>query len=174
MRRTYMSFPPIIIDPPERDKWLTEHVPYRIKMLQGLDAFVKTRGRTGPLEPVFPSIFEGALIACRWSGNFLGLESPQGVLRPTKRRYPTDVFSIDLGGTLVDLNDPNSLTKSDKVLFGCVLRGADVATAHPTREGIHLMTWDDVWLAAPLLIQRIKLHLYDVLDIPLPEWKRRN
>jgi hypothetical protein len=167
-----MSFPPIIIPSPERERWLNEHVPYRIKMLQGLDVFVVTRGRRGPLESVFPSIFESALIACRWSGNFLGLGvSSQGVLRPIKGRHVRggDVFSIDLGGTLVD---PNSLTKSEAALLGCVLLGANVATAHATREGIHPMTWDDVRLAAPLLILQIKLHLYDVLGMRVPEWKR--
>ena len=166
-----MSFPPLIIPSPEREQWLNKHVPYRIKMLQGLDAFVTSGGRTGPLEPVFPSIFESALIACRWSGNFLGLVSPKGVLRPIKDRHARggDVFSIDLGGTLVD---PNSLTKNEAALLGCVLLGANLATAHPTREGIYPMTWDDVRSAAPLLILQIQLHLYDVLGIKVPEWKR--
>ena len=143
-------------------------------MLQGLDAFVTTGGRRGPLEPVFPSIFESALIACRWSGNFLGLGvSPKGVLRPIKGRHPRggDVFSIDLGGTLVD---PNSLAKLEAALLECVLLGANVATAHATKEGIHPMSWADVRLAAPLLIRQIKLHLYDVLGIRVPEWKRPN
>src|SRR5579864_5785445 len=121
-----MSFPPIIIPLPERKRWLNEHVPYRIKMLQGLDAFVVAGAQRGPLEIVFPSIFESALIACRWSGNFLGLSvSPEGVLRRTKKRHARggDVFSIDLGGTLVD---PDSLTKSEAALLGCVLLGANV------------------------------------------------
>jgi hypothetical protein len=166
-----MSFLPNFIPSPERERWLNEHVPYRIKMLDGLDAFVATGGRRGPLEPVFPSIFESALIACRWSGNFLGLRESKGVLCPIKKRHARggDVFSVDLGGTLVD---PNSLTKSDAALLGCVLLGANVATAHPTKEGIHPMTWDDIRLAAPFLILQIKLHLYDVLGLLVPEWKR--
>lgn len=166
-----MSFLPNIIPSPERERWLNEHVPYRIKMLHGLDAFVANGGQKGPLEPVFPSIFEGALIACRWSGNFLGLRESKGVLCPKTKRHPrgADVFSIDLGGTLVD---PNSLAKSDAALLGRVLLGASVATAHPTREGIHRMKWGDVRLAAPILILQIKLHLYDVLGLRVPEWKR--
>jgi hypothetical protein len=166
-----MSISPNIIPSPECERWLTQHVPYRIKMLQGPDAFVSSRGRRGKLEPVFPSIFESALISCRWSGNFLGLGLTKGVLAPAKRSYPTDVFSIDLGGTLVD---PSSLTAKEKVLLECVLRGANVATAHPTREGIHPWNdpWGDVRKAAPLLIQQIKLHLYDVLGMRAPAWKR--
>jgi hypothetical protein len=166
-----MSFLPNFIPSPERERWLNEHVPYRIKMLDGLDAFVATGGRRGPFEPVFPSIFESALIACRWSGNFLGLRESKGVLCPIKKRHARggDVFSVDLGGTLVD---PNSLTKSEAALLACVLLGANVATAHPTKEGIHPMIWDDVRLAAPLLILQIKLHLYDVLGLRVPEWKR--
>jgi len=128
-----MSFSPKLIPPEESKRWLYEHVPYRIKMLQGQEAFVVTGGRSGPLERVFPSIFESALIACRWSGNFLGLRaSHKGALVPIEERpKDTDVFSIDLGGTLVD---PESLSDSDAVLLGCVLLGANVATAHPTRE----------------------------------------
>jgi hypothetical protein len=167
-----MSFLPNFIPSPERERWLNKHVPYRIKLLDGLRAFVANGGRRGPLEPVFPSVFESALIACRWSGNFLGLRESKGVLCPIKERYNRgDVFSIDLRGTLVD---PNSLTKSDAALLGCVLRGANVATAHPTREGIDpvTVTWDDVRSAAPLLIRQIKLHLYDVLGLQVPEWKR--
>src|SRR5690348_16055436 len=89
---------------PERERWLNEHVPYRIKMLRGLDTFVATDGKTGPLELVFPSIFESALMACRWSGNFLGLRvSKKGVLCSIEERlHSEDVFSIDLGGKLVD------------------------------------------------------------------------
>jgi len=166
---------PTLIPSPERERWLNEHVPYRIKMLQGLDAFVATDGRRGPLEPVFPSIFESAVIACRWSGNFLGLRESNGVLCPITKRHARggDVFSIDLGGALVD---PNSVTNSNAALLGCVLLGANVATAHATREGIHPepVTWDDVRSAAPLLIRQIKLHLYDVLGIRVPEWKRPN
>jgi len=168
-----MSLLPNFIPSPERERWLNEHVPYRIKMLRGLDAFVETDGRTGPLEPVFPSMFESALIACRWSGNFLGLcVSKKGVLCSIEKRHHTgDVFSIDLGGTLVD---PNSLTKSHTTLLRRVLLGANVATAHPTREGIHPdpVTWDDVRLAAPFLIRQIKVHLYVVLGLQVPEWKR--
>ena len=166
-----MSFLPNFIPSPERERWLNEHVPYRIKMLEGLDAFVATSGRTGPLEPVFPSIFESALIACRWSGNFLGLREFKGVLCSIKKRHARggDVFSVDLGGTFVD---PYSLIKSDAALLGRVLLGANLATAHPTKEGIHPMTWDDVRFAAPFLILQIKLHLYDVLDLRVPEWKR--
>jgi len=73
---TGMSFPPIMIQTPEREQWLNQHVPYRIKMLQGPQDFIATGGRRGPLEPAFPSIFESAVIACRWSGNFLGLGYP--------------------------------------------------------------------------------------------------
>jgi hypothetical protein len=165
-----MSLLPNVIPSPERERWLNEHVPYRIKMLDGLKDFVATGGRSGPLEPVFPSIFESALIACRWSGNFLGLCVSKDVLCPIKKRpRDGDVFSIDLGGTLVD---PNSLSKSEAALLRCVLLGANVATAHPTKEGIHPMIWDDVRLAAPLLILQIKLHLYDVLGLRVPEWKR--
>ena len=107
-----MSLQPIIIPSPERDRCLNEHIPYRIRMLRGLDAWVATGRRSSPLEPVFPSIFESALIACRWSGNFLGLRaSPKGALVPIQKRpKDTDVFSIDLGGTRVDLS---SLGKSD-------------------------------------------------------------
>jgi len=167
-----MPLLPEPIPSPERDRWLNDHVPYRIKMLGGLDTFVTTGGRKGPLEPVFPSIFESALIACRWSGNFLGLRvSKEGVLCPVKKRHSRggDVFCIDLGGTLVD---PNSLSKSDAALLTSVLLGADVATAHATREGIHPMTWADVRLAAPFLIRQIEVHLYDVLGLQVPEWKR--
>ena len=167
-----MSFPPIVVPSPERERWLNQHVPYRMKMLDGLRAFVENGGRNGPLEAVFPSIFEGALIACRWSGNFLGLRvSRDGALCPVNRRHRRggDVFSIDLGGTPVD---PNSLNKSEAALLRCVLLGADVATAHATREGIHTMGWADVRSTAPLLIGQIKLHLYDVLSLPVPEWKR--
>jgi len=168
-----MSLLPTLIPSPERERWLNDHVPYRIKMLQGLDAFVATDGRRGPLEPVFPSIFESALIACRWFGNFLGLcVSKKGVLCSIeKRRHSGDVFSIDLGGKLVD---PNSLTNGDAALLRRVLLGANVATAHATREGIHTdpVTWDDVRSAAPLLIRQIKSHLYDVLGLQVPEWKR--
>jgi hypothetical protein len=149
-------------------------------MLQGLDAWVATGGRKSPLEPVFPSIFESALIACRWSGNFLGLgANRKGVLHAIKKRHAGggDVFSIDLGGRLVD---PNALAKPDAELLGRVILGANVATAHPTREGIHLIwsgsgsaAWDDVRSAAPFLVSKIKLHLYDVLGIPVPLWKRR-
>lgn len=118
-----MSLLPKFIPSPERERWFNEHVPYRIKMLRGLDAFVATDGRTGPLEPVFPSMFESALIACRWSGNFLGLcVSKKGVLCSIEKRHHSgDVFSIDLGGTLVD---PDSLTKSDAALLRRVLLGA--------------------------------------------------
>lgn len=177
--RTDMSLPPIPIPSPERDRCLNEHVPYRIKMLQGLDAWVAAGGRNGQLEPVFPSIFESAVITCRWSGNFLGLcATGRGVLHAIEKRHARggDVFSIDLGGTLVD---PNSLAKSDADLLGRVFLGANVATAHPTREGIHPIwsgsgsaAWDDVRSAAPLLVSRIKLHLYEVLGIPVPVWKR--
>jgi hypothetical protein len=165
-----MSLLPNVIISPERERWLNEHVPYRIKMLDGPRAFVATGGRRGPLEPVFPSIFESALIACRWSGNFLGLGVSKGVLCIKNRdSRGQDVFSIDLGGTLVD---PNSLTKSDAELLGRVLLGANVATAHPTKEDIHPITWDDVRSAAPILTLQIKLHLYEVLGLPVPEWKR--
>lgn len=177
--RTDMSLTSVIIPSPERDRCLNEHVPYRIKMLQGLDVWVTTGRRNSPLEPVFPSIFESAVIACRWSGNFLGLcATRKGVLHAIEKRHARcgDVFSIDLGGTLVD---PNSLAKSDAELLGRVCLGANVATAHPTREGIHPIwsgsgsaAWDDVRSAAPLLVSQIKLHLYDVLSIPVPEWKR--
>ena len=104
-------------------------------MLQGLDAWVAAGGRNGPLEPVFPSIFESAVITCRWSGNILGLTVRKRVLQAIRERHAGggDVLSIDLGGTLVD---PNLLAKSDAELLTRVFLGANVATAHPTREGI--------------------------------------
>jgi len=34
------------------------------------------------------------------------------------------------------------------------------------------MDWDDVRSATPLLIRQVKFHLYDVLGIQMPEWKR--
>ena len=141
-------------------------------MLNGLDAFVTTGGRNGPLEPVFPSIFESALIACRWSGNFLGLcASADRVLLPIKKRHwsGTDVFTIDLGGALVD---PNSLANSDSAQLVRVLLGANVATAHPTKNPIDPVTWADVRWAAPFLKRQIESHLYEVLGLGVPEWKR--
>ena len=71
----------------------------------------------GPLEPVFPSIFDSALIASKWSGNFLGLRVSKRVRWPIKKRDDRggDVFSIDLGGTLVD---PNSLSEPRCITFG--------------------------------------------------------
>ena len=102
----------------------------------------------------------------------------KGVLHAIEKRQARDgeIFSIDLGGTLTD---PNSLAKSDAEVLGRVFLGANVATAHPTREGRHPVwsgsgsaAWDDVRSAAPLLVSQFKLHLYDVLGIPVPEWKR--
>jgi len=59
-------------------------------------------------------------------------------------------------------------------LLRCVLLGANVATAHATKEGIHKWDdpWDDVRSVAPFLTRQIKLHLYEVLGLPVPEWKR--
>src|ERR1700722_16228685 len=126
-----MSIQIIAIPSAERDRCLNRHIPYRIAMLDGPDLWVRTGGRNSPLEPVFPSIFESALITCRWTGNFLGLtaypDHPRAVAMG-KRPKPTDIFSIDLGGTLVELD---SLSKSESELLARVLVGADVATAHP-------------------------------------------
>lgn len=165
------SLKPLNLSDLEQGRWLNEHVPYRIKMLDGLQDFVTTGGRNGPLEPAFPSIFEGALIACRWTGNFLGLYvNRNGVLCTARERpHDGDVFSTDLGGKLVDVR---LLTDEQRKVLATVLRGADIATAHPTRENIHAMTWADVRKASPLLVEQLRLNLYDELKLPLPQWKR--
>jgi hypothetical protein len=169
----YVLMAPRTITSPDCDKWLSDHIPYRIKLLHGLDAFVGSGGKEGPLEEVFPNIFEGALIGCRWLGHFLGLRPVDSTLsvqqRTRRRRDYTDVFSIDLGGLLVSSRD---VSPEESNLLFMVLKGANIATAHPTIEGLHPLVWNHVRKATPLLIRLIKSHVYDKLNQPLAEWKR--
>jgi hypothetical protein len=138
-----MPLQPIIISSPEREKWLNEHVPYRIKALQALNVFVASGGRLGPLEPVFPNLFEGTVIACRWTASFLGLYvDRQGILKQVAdEKKRTGLLAVHLGGSLID---PCILSEDERKLLTTVVKGASIATAHPTKEGIHAMTWDDV------------------------------
>jgi hypothetical protein len=161
---------PINITRAERERWLNDHVPYRIEMLNGIHFYKTHHGIDGPLKPVWPSIFESTLIACRWMTSFLGLYLSGTILRQIPDRHkPTDIHVVDVGGTLID---PAELSSSDCELLGLVFRGASVATAHPTREKIHTMTYKDVNPAAQILILKVKEHLYDVLRLPVPALKR--
>ena len=165
-----MRLQPIMISSQERERWLNAHVPYRIQILRGLTIYNEQRGPNGPLLPVFPGIFESTLLAFRWAANFLGLYLDKtGSLRQAeKRKYPTDVFVFDLGGTLID---PAKLSPEERALLISVVEGADKASAHATIEGAHSMTWKQVNPAAALMIRKIKTHLYDVLGMQVPEWK---
>jgi hypothetical protein len=163
-----MPLRPIIIRSPERERWLDAHLPYRIEILRGLDIYNSNGGPGGRLRPVFPSIFEAALIACRWSACFLGLRLDKASLRQaTKRQKPNDVFAADLGGTLID---PAALPRDQRVLLISVLKGANVASAHPAREGAHSMVPEDVDAASALMIVKLRTHVYDVLGLRLPRW----
>lgn len=165
-----MSFVATPIPSPERERWLENHVPYRIQILRGLAIYKQNHGPEGLMRPVFPCIFEASLMACRWAAAFLGLrfngkdlERVQG-----KRQHTDDVFVVDLGGTLID---PAVLPLMDRNLLATVFRGADKASAHPVREGQHSMTVQDVVGAAPLLISKINVHLYGPLGLQIPEWR---
>ena len=158
---------PIIIPSPQRERWLTQHVPYRISILRGLTVCDEQGGPKGLFRPVFPCIFEASLIVCRWTANFFGLHVHKGTLKLVhERKKTTDVFAIDVGGFLVD---PNSLQPEQQKLLTSVLLGANVASAHPTREEIGLMDWEDVKPASVLLIEKTRKHLYDPLGMDLPE-----
>ena len=166
-----MPLTPKLISSPERERWLNKHVPYRIQILRGLEAYNASGGPDGLMRHVFPNIFESTLMACRWTMSFLGLRFTRktGMLREvTKRREETDIFSIDLGGTLIE---PTKLPQSDLDLLGTVFKAANVGSAHPGQEGAHSMTPEQVGPAAILLISKTKVHLYDILGRPVPTWK---
>lgn len=104
-----------------------------------------------------------------WSASFLGLYLDRGSLQQaTRRQKRTDVFALDMGGSLID---PASLPHNQRVLLIAVFKGANVASAHPVREGAHSMNPRQVDAAAALMILKIKTHLYDVPSLPVPEWK---
>jgi hypothetical protein len=164
-----MSLKPVLIPSPERERWLDVHLPYRIRILCGLKIYKEQGGPKGPLLSVFPGIFESTLSTCRWASNFLGLYPWGNSLKQTaKRNFASDVFAVDLGGTLVD---PAALSINEYALLFSVLKGANVASAHPVREGQHSMKWQDVDPAASLLIQKIETHVYGVLKLIVPTWK---
>jgi hypothetical protein len=163
-----MRFQPVCILSPEREKWLDSHVPYRMQILRGLTIYKEQGGLTGPLLPIFPSIFEGALMACRWATHFLGVKLENGSLQHPRQRTHRDVFVFDLGGNLLD---PATLLQEERALLTTVLQGANLASAHPTREGSHSMKPEQVDPAAALLRKKLNAHLYDVLAIPVPKWR---
>jgi len=158
----------IVLPSPEREKWVTKHVPYRIRILRGLAIYNAQGGKNGALQPVFPSIFEASLIICRWTANFLGLclDEKRSLQQATRRKHATDIFVIDVGGALVD---PAALSDAERMLLTSVLDGANVASAHPTREGRGSMDWRDVEPASALLIEKLKTNLYDVLGMDFPK-----
>lgn len=165
-----MALTAITIPSPEREQWLDRHLPYRIQILRGLALYDAHGGPNGPWMPVFPGIFEASLVACRWSASFLGLcLAKSGSLQQvTKRPKVTDVFSVDVGGALVD---PTVLPAAESTLLALVFKGANVASAHPVREGAHAMTPAEVPKASVLLIRLIETHVYDRLGLAYPEWK---
>ena len=63
----------------QQRRWLECHLPYRIKILRGLDYYDQHNGPRNPiLTPLHPSIFEATLLVCRWTANFLGFRLGNG------------------------------------------------------------------------------------------------
>lgn len=162
---------PELISSPEREHWLKRHVPYRIRALNGLQIYKDSPESSKAYHSLLPALFEGCLICCRWSASFLGLIVEKRLLKKADTRpRPSDVFCIDLGGTLID---PATLLPAEQDLLLKVFVTAHVGTAHPVRErpalGTAQETIDYVSTAASILIREIKIHLYDVLREPAPK-----
>lgn len=165
-----MGIQPRLIQSPERERWLRNHIPYRVHILRGLDIYNARGAINGPLRPAQPSLFEAALVTCRWIASFMGVSlDKSGNLRQTlSRPKKDDVFSIDLGARLLD---PSLLPPAEEALLAAVLKGANVASAHAVLEGAHNMNDAQVAPAAALLVTQVKLCVYDYLGMPMPHWE---
>ncbi|HYB60675.1 MAG TPA: hypothetical protein VEH50_04270 [Methylomirabilota bacterium] len=167
-----MSLQPHLLPPLEQEAWVADHLPYRIQVLRGLEIYDASGGFNSALRPVQPCIFEGTLLNCRWAAYFLGLDLQGNLLTQlAQRKRDNDVHAVDIGGTLVNPTDSADLSVAERALLASVLKGANVAAAHPVREGAHLMKDVYVGPAAKLLIKLIETHVYGVLGKPVPPWK---
>jgi hypothetical protein len=138
--------------------------------MRGLEIY-QHAGRNALPKSLVVSIFEGSLICCRWSASFLGLQFNETSLGAIKNPPKSnDVFSIDLGGTLLDATV--ALNEEERKLLQRTLHTANVGTAHPVRERPDLETADEtiqhVSQTALILVREIKVHLYDALNLRFP------
>src|SRR4029453_10606306 len=89
--------------PAETDEWLNEHIPYRIRALEGLEVYNQNGAVDGPLWIVFPSIFQSVLMQCRLFLDFLGARVQDGRLVSTGSERSTDVWIDDFRGDAIDV-----------------------------------------------------------------------
>jgi len=152
----------------EVDRWMKLHIPYRIRALEGLDIYNESGAVDGVLRDVFPSIFGSCLMHCRSLLDFLGVEKKgRSLIQKQKRKYPTDVHVIDLGGQLLN---PSTLPTAQAQLLLRVYEGAHRASAHLVDEGAHTMIPEDVGEAATIIRRLVKQVLYDVKGVTPPNW----
>ncbi len=115
-------------------EFLTDHLPYRIKILNNIISYPNKVNT----DPLWPSIYESAQITCRMFIQFFGLRvngnhNPE--LKPAQDYYSKDgiksyeVKIKDLGFDFVQLND---LTKSEQEILAHAYESGNRATAHLT------------------------------------------
>jgi hypothetical protein len=98
---------------------------------------------------------------------FLGVRVAGSSLVPVQEheRKSDDVFSIDLGGNLLD---PSSLIPADRDLLVTVYIGSNKASAHPVKEGAHQMNDLDVQPASSILVKEVRDKLYAAQSLTAP------
>lgn len=128
------------MDPAKQDRWLSEHVPHRIRAsLSGLALQDELMPATAGDElrasirarSLFNAAWEGRIAGIRWLIEFVGVVDRGGKPdRPNRRGADVGITDI-AGGVEFDLSVPEALVLSR------VWRGCSQASGHPTADSSH-------------------------------------
>jgi hypothetical protein len=127
------------MQPEEQDRWLTEHIPHRVRacltgiplqeeLMRALDEDMCARIKMRCLST---AVFEGRLAGMRWLIEFVGISELNGKPR-RPNRHDVDVSIAKIArGNKIDLASPEA------VLLSKVWKGWSQASGHPTQDSNH-------------------------------------
>lgn len=165
-------FPPEIIA-----EFFERHLPYRLSQLNAQYRWKKELRHLvdrGDHERHAPTHVECSAMMARAFLQFLGIgldHRGSNLIRYKNR--PDDVRATDLGGALVDLDDPSVLSARDRDTIVQLLLQANKTTVHFTFSDIDADGWKCLPQACSITLRLLRTHLYVPAKQPMTErWRK--
>lgn len=164
--------PPPLLSLDQQRRWLTEHIPHRIRaVLPGIpmvgkwqiawDARIETQRIVWRC--MGNSMWEGRMSAMRWLIEFIGIQERAGGPIETQLRVSTDM-RIDAiqGGVLF------SPARTEAIHLAQVWKGCSQATSHPTQSTNHPDVSEKPLASALLIvIEHLEATIYKTNNVSL-------